>query len=347
VRSTGSFFLVADVLGASSAVVARAGRPRRGRPGPPRPRRLRVLVALDDVDAHLGDRRHHVLDLLGRHLVLRQGLVELVIGDVAALLGAAISFLIEASLRSISGASPGGGQRLAARSWRHRRWSSGSGSASSASSASRPPERTRSSGSWPAGRVTKASEWPGASRGRARSRRPDRRALAGGIAVEAQDRRRRPAATAARAALGDRGAHRRDRFARSRRGERDHVHVAFDHDHPVALPRRGRRGEVVQRAALVEQRRIRRIQVFGRVCFRLVEDAPGKGDRPAPRVADREHQPAAEAVVGLLALDLDPQAGLDQHGVIELRERLLERARSSGARPKPNRAPSWHRCRAS
>jgi hypothetical protein len=46
------------------------------------------LVVLDDVDAHFGNRGHHVLDLLGRHLVLRQRLVQLVIGDVTALLGA-------------------------------------------------------------------------------------------------------------------------------------------------------------------------------------------------------------------------------------------------------------------
>ena len=46
------------------------------------------LVVLDDVDAHLADRGHDVLDLLGRHLVLRKRLVELVIGDDAALLGA-------------------------------------------------------------------------------------------------------------------------------------------------------------------------------------------------------------------------------------------------------------------
>jgi hypothetical protein len=37
----------------------------------------RILI-LDDVDAHLVDRRHHVFDLPGRHLVLRQSLVELV-----------------------------------------------------------------------------------------------------------------------------------------------------------------------------------------------------------------------------------------------------------------------------
>ena len=47
-----------------------------------------VVLGLDDVDAHLGQHRHRVLDLLGGHLVGRQGGVQLVIGDVAALLPA-------------------------------------------------------------------------------------------------------------------------------------------------------------------------------------------------------------------------------------------------------------------
>ena len=47
---------------------------------------LLVLLALDDVDAELGEHRHRVLDLLRGHLVGRQRGVQLVIGDVAALL---------------------------------------------------------------------------------------------------------------------------------------------------------------------------------------------------------------------------------------------------------------------
>ena len=49
---------------------------------------LFAFLALDDVDAELGQHRHRVLDLLGRHLVLRQRGVQLVIGQVAALLAA-------------------------------------------------------------------------------------------------------------------------------------------------------------------------------------------------------------------------------------------------------------------
>ena len=49
---------------------------------------LALLLVLDDVDAHLRKGRHHVLDLLGGHLVLRQRFVQFVDGDRAALFGA-------------------------------------------------------------------------------------------------------------------------------------------------------------------------------------------------------------------------------------------------------------------
>ena len=43
------------------------------------------VFILDNIDAHVAQRRHHILDLLGRHLVLRQRLVQLFIGQPAAL----------------------------------------------------------------------------------------------------------------------------------------------------------------------------------------------------------------------------------------------------------------------
>ena len=50
--------------------------------------RLLALLALDQVDAELGEHRHRVLDLLRGHLILRQRGVQLVIGQIAALLAA-------------------------------------------------------------------------------------------------------------------------------------------------------------------------------------------------------------------------------------------------------------------
>ena len=52
-----------------------------------------AFFILDDVDAHLGDFGHHVLDLLGRHMLLGEGLVDLVDGDEPTLLGPCLQFL--------------------------------------------------------------------------------------------------------------------------------------------------------------------------------------------------------------------------------------------------------------
>ena len=46
--------------------------------------RLLGLVGVDDVDAHVGEHRHGVLDLLGGHFLGREHLVQLVIGDEPA-----------------------------------------------------------------------------------------------------------------------------------------------------------------------------------------------------------------------------------------------------------------------
>jgi hypothetical protein len=54
---------------------------------------LLVLLALHDVDPHLRERGHDVLDLVVGEFVLRQRLVELVHRDEAALLAASEQFL--------------------------------------------------------------------------------------------------------------------------------------------------------------------------------------------------------------------------------------------------------------
>ncbi len=52
-----------------------------------------ALFRVDDVDAHVGQHRHRVFDLLGGHFLRRQHRVQLVIGDVAARLGGLQKFL--------------------------------------------------------------------------------------------------------------------------------------------------------------------------------------------------------------------------------------------------------------
>ena len=77
VRSVG--FLLDRGRGAGAAVVERIDLVLgRGSSFSSSSSSSRRLVVLDDVDAHVVERGHDVLDLLGRHLVLGQGLVELV-----------------------------------------------------------------------------------------------------------------------------------------------------------------------------------------------------------------------------------------------------------------------------
>src|SRR5690606_14196527 len=131
--------------------------------------------------------------------------------------------------------------------------------------------------------------------------------------------------------FGERGSHWRDRLVDSGGGEGDGIHLALDHDDAPRLARgRTRTVQVEQRSALVEQRCIWRIQVLGSVFLIRVEYARGKGDNPAARVVDRDRQPPAEAVVRLTLVGRDAQAGFDQHRLVELAERGLERVAAVG-----------------
>ncbi len=69
----------------------------------------------------------------------------------------------------------------------------------------------------------------------------------------------------------------------------------------MPLARRLAGGAVVEEAAaLVEEEGLGRIEVFGVVG--RVHRPPAKGNRLAPRIADRKHDPVAEGVIGRLAL---------------------------------------------
>ena len=155
-----------------------------------------------------------------------------------------------------------------------------------------------------------------------------RRFLSRAVAVEAEHGHRHHPPQHPELVLGERGAERRDRVSDPRLGERDHVHITFDDDHPVRLARRGARlVEVEERAALVEERCVGRVQIFG---LAVAQDAPAERDHAPARVADRDHQPAAEPVVGFLVVDGDQHAGFDQHRGREFLERLFQRAAAFG-----------------
>jgi hypothetical protein len=139
------------------------------------------------------------------------------------------------------------------------------------------------------------------------------------VAVETEHELARDAEQAIEVFGRGRRAERRDRPGDAGLREADHVHVAFHDQQPLDFPQRlPRLVEPVQLPALVEQRRLGRVQVLG---LALVEDAAAERDRPAARVADREHHAIAEAVVesGLpLAAALHHEAGLEQ-GVLAFR----------------------------
>ena len=95
VRSAGS--LAPDLAGTGCCWTSTSSfSPSASSSGSSRARRLFLglgLLGLDHVDAHLAEFRQDVLDLLGLDLLRGQQRVDLVVGDIAALLGAADQLL--------------------------------------------------------------------------------------------------------------------------------------------------------------------------------------------------------------------------------------------------------------
>ena len=102
------------------------------------------------------------------------------------------------------------------------------------------------------------------------------------------------------------------------RAQADGVHVALDHHQRGGalldlgqLQQTPRLGHAVERAALVEERRLRPVQVFGARVG--IEGAAAEADHAAPPVGDGEHHAVAEAVVGRAAvLRRDQEARVDE-----------------------------------
>ena len=171
----------------------------------------------------------------------------------------------------------------------------GSASAMRASKASAPSAPTSVSGSSPSGRNRNRSWRPSRACSSAILERAPGGVAARVVAVEAEDELARHAEEAIQVLGRRRRAERRDGVRNARLRETHDVHVAFDDQQPLDLPERlSRLVESVELAPLVEERRLRRVEVLR---FALVEDAAAEGNRPAARVADREHHAVAEPVV--------------------------------------------------
>ena len=132
-----------------------------------------------------------------------------------------------------------------------------------------------------------------------------------------------------------------------------HVGVALDHVDAVLLARR-RLGlvEAEQGLALVVERRLRRVEVLGLL---VAQRAGAEAERAPALVAEREHDAAAEAVVGAAALAGDHEPGVEQvllaeplgeGGVAQLlpaRQAVARRGRRGRPRPRGRAASRYSR----
>ena len=74
--------------------------------------------------------------------------------------------------------------------------------------------------------------------------------------------------------------------------------------------------EIVERAPLVEQWRVGRIEIF-RHAIPTFQDAPAESDHPPTRVLYRQHNAMAKAIVGGAIIGTDTHTAFHQHRVIE------------------------------
>lgn len=127
---------------------------------------------------------------------------------------------------------------------------------------------------------------------------PQCRTLARRIAIQRDDRLGVDAPQKPDLIFGDRSAQGGHRPGEARLAQRDHVHVAFGNDKRAALAGRlARRAVVVKTAALVEKRGFGAVEIFRIVIW--IHRPAAEGDAASPRIADREHDPVAEGVIGL------------------------------------------------
>ncbi len=92
-------------------------------------------------------------------------------------------------------------------------------------------------------------------------------------------------------------------------GEGDNIHIALDDDNALEFAvRPARLVETVELAALVENGRLGRVQVFG---FIVPENPTPKGDDTAPAIPDREDNAVPKAVIDPSGVVFDQHARRD------------------------------------
>ena len=146
-------------------------------------------------------------------------------------------------------------------------------------------------------------------------RRPPRRPGARRVTVKTEIRLGRITPQQPHLILGQGGAERRHRVAEPGLIEGDDIGITLDHDDGAfgaGVFRRFR--QAIKIAPFLEQRRFRRVQIFG---LALAQDAPAEGDCAAAPVADRKHDAPAKPVIGRppASIGLDQKPGLDHRGI--------------------------------
>ena len=128
------------------------------------------------------------------------------------------------------------------------------------------------------------------------------RILAGAVGIQRQHHPARQArGQQAQLRLGQRRAHLRHDVQVTGLLGLDDVHVAFYDHRPVFVANRPPRPvQAIEQAALVKERRLRRIQVLGLVLVR--QGARAESDHPSAFIADGNEQAVAEVIVGAPAL---------------------------------------------
>ena len=194
-------------------------------------------------------------------------------------------------------------------------WKAGSSTAASTSARKRsaPPSRGHHLGRVLAGRHRRHPQPHLAPR--RDPLRPQHRLLAGRVGVERQHHLVDHPRERRHLLVGDRRPHHPDRLLDPGLVQRQHVGVALDHDRPAAL---GDRlfGQVdpVEHLALVEEVGLGRVDVLGALVG--AHRPAAEAERAAAAVADREHDPLAEAVV--LAAASPPLHQADRAQLLDL-----------------------------
>src|SRR6266540_6260639 len=148
---------------------------------------------------------------------------------------------------------------------------------------------------------------------------PQRRRLAGGVAVEAEPHARRQPPELLQLSLGQRGSHRGDHWLDPSLAQREHVRVPLDDHRSLLLRDRGARPvESVQEVAFPKELALGRVHILCAQRIVLAQLPRLEAEHASACIGEREEQPAGEVIV---AAPIDESCGEE----LVAREAAIER----------------------